>query len=495
MNINDIVNGFLAVLQPTTLLLAFLGCLIGTLVGMLPGLGPVSAVAILFPFTTYLDPASGIIVLAAIYYGAMYGGSTSAILLNIPGEVSSVPAALEGYAMKLKGRAGPALAMAAITSFMAGIVGTIGIAIIGPYLAGFALEFGPPERLGLILFALTAIIGVSGAKVTKALAMGALGMILASIGLAQSSGTERLTFGSMELLQGLNIVPVMMGLFGLAEVILTLTRPAPVMEKQKIGSLVPSRTEFTRGTQAGMRGTASGFSLGLLPGMLPSVTAFLNYASERRRSERKGRKDFGNGAIEGIAGPEASNNAAAMAGFVPLFSLGIPTGPTMALILAALLVYGVVPGPQMFTTQAPLTATIIASFLVANVILLVLNLPLVGVWVRLARIPYTILAPVIISFCILGAFLVRNSFIDVWVCIAFGLIGWGMAKWNLPVAPLVMGFILGPMLELALLQSMAMSSTFFIERPIFIIFFIATGLSLFATGRLRKKGAALADED
>jgi putative tricarboxylic transport membrane protein len=495
MDINVLGNGFLAVLQPMTLLLAFLGCLIGTMVGMLPGLGPVSAVAILFPLTTYLDPATGIIVLASIYYGAMYGGSTSAILLNIPGEVSSVPAAMEGYKLKLKGKAGAALSVAAITSFIAGIAGTIGIMIIGPSLAGLALEFGPPERLGLIAFALTAIIGVSGTKVSKALAMGALGMILSSVGLDQSSGMERLTFGSSELLQGLDIVPVMMGLFGLAEVILTLTRPAPGMESGKIGSLVPSRSEFSRGAMAGVRGTASGFSLGLLPGMLPSVTAFLSYASERRRSERKGGKEFGHGAIEGVAGPEASNNAAAMAGFVPLFSLGIPTGPTMALILAALLVYGVVPGPQMFTTQAPLTATIIASFLVANVILIILNLPLVGVWVRLARVPYAILAPIIASFCILGAYLTRNSFLDVWVCIAFGLIGWGMAKWNLPVAPLVMGFILGPMLELALRQSMAMSATFFMERPIFIAFLALAIISLIASGRLRRTGAAVADSD
>lgn len=493
MDINILGDGFLAVLQPTTLLLAFLGCLIGTMVGMLPGLGPVSAVAILFPLTTYLDPATGIIVLASIYYGAMYGGSTSAILLNIPGEVSSVPAAMEGYKLKLKGKAGAALSMAAITSFVAGIAGTVGIMIIGPVLGGLALSFGPPERLGLIAFALTAIIGVSGAKVSKALAMGALGMILSSVGLDLSSGTERLTFGSSELLQGLDIVPVMMGLFGLAEVILTLTRPLPSMESEKIGSLVPTRNEFSRGAMAGVRGTASGFSLGLLPGMLPSVTAFLSYASERRRSFRKGGKEFGNGAIEGVAGPEASNNAAAMAGFVPLFSLGIPTGPTMALILAALLVYGVVPGPQMFTSQAPLTATIIASFFVANIILVVLNLPLVGVWVRLARCPYQILAPIIVSFCILGAYLTRNSLMDVWVCIAFGLIGWGMAKWNLPVAPLVMGFILGPMLELALRQSLSMSPSFFLERPIFIAFFLFAVISLIASGRLRRTGGAVAD--
>lgn len=495
MDFSDLLVGFSNALQPSTLLLAFLGCLAGTLVGMLPGLGPVSAVAILFPLTTYLDPATGIIVLAAIYYGAMYGGSTSAILLNIPGEVSSVPAAIEGFALTRKGRGGAALAMAAITSFIAGIVGTTGILIIGPSLAGLALQFGPPERLGLVLFSLTAIAGLSGASVPKALGMGALGMILASIGLDQTSSQPRLTFGSLTLLQGLDLVPVMMGLFGLAEVIRTLRTGAPTLASRHIGRLMPSRDEFRRGSAAGARGTALGFSLGVLPGMLPSITAFLNYASERRRGERKGRTDFGHGAIEGVAGPEATNNAAAMSGFIPLFSLGIPTGPTMALILAALLVYGLVPGPQLFTTQAPLTATIIASFFIANIILVVLNLPLVPLWAKLARVPYGILAPIIIFAALTGAYLTRNNFFDVWVCLVFGVIGWAMAEWHLPVAPLVMGFILGPMLEIAARQSIAMSNTFFLHRPVFGLFIIAAIASVVLSSRMRRSGAAAVEVD
>ncbi|MPZ62147.1 MAG: tripartite tricarboxylate transporter permease [Propionibacteriales bacterium] len=462
---------------------------------MLPGLGPVSAVAILFPLTTYLDPATGIIVLAAIYYGAMYGGSTSAILLNIPGEVSSVPAAIEGFALTRKGRGGAALAMAAITSFMAGIVGTLGVVIIGPYLADLALEFGPPERLGLVLFSLTAIAGLSGGSVPKALAMGALGMILASIGLDQTSGQPRLTFGSLTLLQGLDIVPVMMGLFGLAEVIRTLRTGAPTLSSGRIGRLMPNRDEFTRGSAAGARGTALGFSLGVLPGMLPSVTAFLNYASERRRAERRGRTDFGRGAIEGVSGPEATNNAAAMSGFIPLFSLGIPTGPTMALIMAALLVYGLVPGPELFTTESSFTATVIASFFVANIILLFLNLPLVPLWARLAQVPYGLLAPIIIFCCLTGAYLTRNNFFDVWVCLIFGVVGWAMSTWRLPVAPLVMGFILGPMLEIAARQSIAMSGTFFLERPVFILFVVAAITSVALSRRLRRTDAASAQVD
>jgi putative tricarboxylic transport membrane protein len=495
MDLSDLTSGLATALQPTTLFLAFLGCLAGTLVGMLPGLGPVSAVAILFPLTTYLDPATGIIVLAAIYYGAMYGGSTSAILLNIPGEVSSVPSAIEGYALTRKGRAGAALAMAALTSFAAGIVGTVGVILIGPHLAGLALEFGPPEQLGLVVFSLTAITALSGGSVAKAVAMGALGMILASIGLDQTSSQPRLTFGSYALLQGLDIVPVMMGLFGLAEVLQTLRRGSPSLASRHIGSLLPNAEEWRRGAAAGGRGTALGFALGLLPGMLPSVTSFLSYASERRRGERRGRTDFGNGAIEGVAGPEAANNASAMAGFVPLFSLGIPTGPTMALILAALLVYGIVPGPTLFTTQAPFTATVIASFFIANIILVVLNLPLVGLWARLARMPYGILAPIIISGCLAGAYLTRNNFFDVWVCVAFGVVGWAMATWRLPIAPLVMGFILGPMLELATRQSLAMSSTFFLDSPIFLAFIAAAAASLILTRRMRRSQATTAPVD
>ena len=495
MDLSVLLDGMATVLQPSTLLLALLGCLVGTMVGMLPGLGPVSAVAILFPLTTYLDPATGIIVLASIYYGAMYGGSTSAILLNIPGEVSSVPAATEGYAMTRKGRGGAALSMAAITSFIAGITGTVGILLIGPHLASLALDFGPPERFGLILFSLTAITGLSGGSVPKAVAMGALGMVLASIGLDQTSSQPRLTFGSLTLLQGLDIVPVMMGLFGLAEVMRVLHGGVPVAHGRRVGNLLPNREEVRRGLGAGSRGTAQGFALGLLPGMLPSITAFMNYASERRRGLRRGRTDFGDGAIEGVAGPEASNNASAMAGFVPLFSLGIPTGPTMALILAALMVYGVVPGPDMFTTHAPLTATVIASFFVANIILVILNLPLVPLWARLVQVPYSLLAPVILFACLTGAYLTRNNFFDVWVCVAFGLVGWAMTSWELPVAPLVMGFILGPMLEISGRQSLAMSHTFFLERPIFLGFLVAAAASLVMSHRLRSSGAASVEVD
>jgi putative tricarboxylic transport membrane protein len=492
---SDLLGGFATVLDPQVLFLAFLGCLAGTLVGMLPGLGPVSAIAILFPLTTYLPPATGIIVLASIYYGASYGGSTSAILLNIPGEVSSVPAAIEGYALTRKGRAGSALAMAAIVSFMAGIVGTVGIFLIGPHLARFALDFGPPEMLGLLFFSLTAIAGLSSGSVARGVGMGVLGMILATVGLSQSGGEPRLTFGIPALMQGLDIVPVMIGLFGLGEALSTLEQGDRKQEAQPIGRIFPNTEELKRGSAAGARGTVIGFVLGLIPGMLPSITSFLSYAFERRRGERKGNPRFGKGAIEGIGGPEAANNSSAMAGFMPLFSLGIPTGPTMALILAALLVYGVVPGPALFTTESHLTAAVIASFFVANVILLILNLPLVGVWVRIARIPYGILGAIIVTSCLVGAYTTRSNIFDLWTCLVFGFIGWGMTKWNLPIAPLVMGFILGPSLELALRQTAALSPTVLLDSPIFLGFLTVALITVLMGTRMRKKNLPMVEND
>ncbi|MFC4561688.1 tripartite tricarboxylate transporter permease [Nocardiopsis mangrovi] len=493
MGLSELLGGFAEVLQPEVLLLAFLGCLAGTMVGVMPGLGPVSAIAILFPLTVYLGPAAAIVVLAAIYYGAMYGGSTSAILLKIPGEVSSLPAAIEGYPMTQRGRAGTALAIAAGASFVAGIAGTVGVWLIGPHIAGFALEFGPPEMLGLVLFSLTAIAGLSSGSIVRGVGMAVTGMLVASVGLDLTSSQQRMTFGSIELMQGLDIVPVMIGLFGIAEVLRTLENGTPAAHRAKVGGFLPTRGEFRRSTGAAARGTVTGFLLGLIPGMLPSTTTFLSYAAERRRAERKGGPRFGTGAVEGISGPEAANNATAMSGFVPLFSLGIPTGPTMALIMAALMVYGVVPGPTMFTADSDITAAVIASFFVANVILLVLNLPLAGVWAKIARVPYGVLGPIIIVCCGIGAYTARNSAFDIVVCLVAGVAGWAMAKRGLPVAPFVMGFILGPMLELSLRQTVAISPMSALESPIFLGFAAAALISVGLAYRLHRKGVENVD--
>ncbi|WP_158280986.1 tripartite tricarboxylate transporter permease [Promicromonospora sp. AC04] len=417
---------------------------------------------------------AGALQVAAVYHGGMYGGSTTAILLNIPGEVSSLPSALEGYPLTKRGRAGAALATAAVSSFVAGIVGTIGVMLLGPTLARFALAFGPPEQFGLILFSLTAIAGLVSGSLVKGLAMGVLGILLSLVGYDAISGVQVLTFGSWTLAQGFSVVPVMIGLFGIGEILKTLLRSEPDASIAKVGSLLPTREERRASVGPTARGTLQRFFLGLIPGMLPSVTSFLNYSWERRRAERRGTSRFGRGTIEGIAGPEASNNGAAMGGFVPLLSLGIPTGASMALILAALLVYGLVPGPMLFTQEADFTAGIIASFLVANVILLLLNLPLVGLWAKNARVPFSIMGPIVVVCCLAGALLERNSLFDVGVCAVFGFLALLLDRANLPVAPLVMGFVLGPALQQTMRQSFTMSPTFFVERPIFAVFALAS---------------------
>lgn len=476
------LNGLLLAATLENLTYALVGCLIGTFVGVLPGIGPVSAVAILFPFTTYLPPTGMIIALAAIYYGAMYGGSTTAILMRVPGEISSVVTALDGYEMTKKGRPGPALAIAAIVSFMAGVVGATLIAVLGPSVARVALYFGPAEYLGLGLFSLTAIASLSGRSLLRGAIVAMVGMLLVSVGYDDSANFPRLTFGIQPLLSGFDLVPVMIGLFGIAEMLRGYEEQAVSVEKYKIGKLMPNREELRAGLGAGWRATVLGFPLGLLPGMLPSVTSFLAYSVERQRSKTP--EKFGKGAVEGVASAEAANNAAAMANLLPLMTLGIPTGPTMALILAALTVYGLVPGPLLFTVHAEFTWTVIGSFFLANVILLVLNLPLVGLWARIATIPQSILAPIVITLCLVGAYSIRNSLFDVLVCVAFGIIGWAMIRADWPLAPMVLAYVLGPIIERSGRQVLALGPELLLERPVFWLFLAMAGLSIWFTRRI-----------
>lgn len=468
--LEQLLTGLSEILTVERMLFALLGCFLGTFFGVLPGLGPVTAIAVLFPITTHLDPLSGIVMLAAIYYGGMYGGSTTAVLVNIPGEVASLPAALEGYPMTRRGRAGAALAVAAISSFTAGIIGSLGVMILGPSLAHMALAFGPPERLGLVIFALTAVAGLISGSMFKGLAMAVLGILLSVVGYDMISGDQVMTGGTWTLAQGFAIVPVMIGLFGIGEILKTLITKGQDATPAPLGKLMPTKEELKASAAPTARGTGQGFFLGLIPGMLPSVMALLSYSWERQRAEKKPGSKFGNGDIRGIAGPEAANNGAAMGGFVPLLSLGIPTGPSMALVLAALMVYGLTPGPTMFTENATFTSGIVVSFLIANVILLVLNLPLVPMWARLARVPFHVMGPVVLMLCLVGAYLDRNSMFDIVVCLGAGVVALLFHKASLPLAPLVMGFILGPMLQETLRQSVSMSSTFYVERPIFMVF-------------------------
>jgi putative tricarboxylic transport membrane protein len=495
---SDLVSGLLSAASPVNLLYCLLGCLAGTLTGVLPGFGPTSATALLFPLAFYLPPDQSLILLAGIYYGAQYGGSTTAILLNVPGEVSSVPTALDGYQMTLKGKAGAALSIAALTSFGAGTLAMVGLTVFGPAIARLGLMFGPAERLGLFVFAMTCAAALSGNYPMRGLVCTLVGMLLATVGVDPLAGVGRLTFGRSWLLQGLDLVPLVMGVFGVSEVVATMEEKTPVIALGRIGSLLPSRSELKTGMAAGFRGTLVGFGLGLIPGMMPAITSFIAYDVERKLSSHP--SEFGRGAIEGVASPEAANNATVTAGFIPLLSLGIPTSPTLALLMAALIVYGITPGPLMFTLHANLAWTIIGSMYIGNVILLILNLPLVGLWARLALIPYRLLGPIILGLCMVGSYCIRNSMFDVWSCLLFGAIGWWMRRRSWPAGPLVLGFILGSPLEESARQVVELSRGepgYVLGHPIALAFFaLAVGslyLSLRLLGSAEQKGAPAGD--
>lgn len=474
-----LVGGFIGALTPANLAYCFVGCLLGTVVGVLPGLGPGAASALLLPLTFTLPPSGGIIMLAGIYYGAMYGGSTTSILMNVPGEASSVPTCLEGFQMTKKGRAGEALAIAAIGSFIAGTFGTVALSFMGPALASIALRFGPPEYFGLFFLSLTLLVSLSGASVVKGVLAGLVGIFLATVGTDPLSGMARLTFGSTELRSGFDVIPVLMGVFGISEVLLSAEEGIGQVYEGKLGRLIPRGQELWKGLKASVRGTLLGFGLGLLPGVLSPVGTFLAYDVEKRLSKHP--EQFGTGMIEGVAGPEAANNSLAQAGFIPLMALGIPTGPTLAIVMAALMVYGLQPGPMLFIQHADFAWTVIASMYIGNVMLLVLNLPLVGLWAKLCLVPYRFLGPCIIAICFVGAYSVRNSMFDVWVTVAFGTLGYLMKKRAWPAAPLILGFILGPMTEQSLRQSLQLSRgsmSVFLDSPIAMTL-LAAGVALF----------------
>lgn len=490
-----LIQGLFAALTWSNILFAFIGCMLGTLVGVLPGLGPASAMAILLPISMQLPPEGAIIIMAGIYYGAMYGGSTTAILMNIPGETSSVVTAQDGFPMTKQGRAGNALAIAAIGSYMAGISGAIAISYIGPSVADLALRFGPAEYLGLILFSMSALVSFAGNSLIKGLALAVMGMALAGVGTDPLTGTQRLTFGTVELSKGLDIVPVLVGLFGIGEVLSSMSASIQQIFSGKLGSwwsMIPKGNELWRGLKASVRGSVGGFVLGLLPGMLPAITAYLAYDVEKRIS--KNPEEFGKGRIEGVAAPEAANNATAMAGFIPLLSLGIPTSPALAIILGTLLINGLTPGPMLFQTQATFVWTIIGSMVIANTMLLVLNLPLVGMWARVSRIPYSILGPIVLAVCVLGAYAPRNTMFDVWVAIGFGIVGYLMRRLDLPLAPLILGFLLGPIFEQSLRQTLALSGgnlMIVTERPIAIGLILGAVIVVVGTTWLRRRSQAI----
>ena len=466
--LQNLALGFSVALQPAVLLYAFVGCVVGTLVGVLPGVGPLAGISLLLPATFGLTATNAIVMLAGIYYGAMYGGSTTSILMRIPGEAASVMTCIDGYAMARKGRAGAALAIAAIGSFIAGTGSVIALMLLAPPLANFALRFGPPEYFALLLLGLLVLAYMSGGSMVKSLAMAVLGLLLGMIGIDQMSGFSRFSYGVVELGDGLGVVPIAVGLFGIAEVLATAGQEVPPkVLKPKLRELLPSRQEWRESVMPIGRGTVLGFLIGIIPGSAHIISSFVSYAVERRLSRHP--EEFGHGAVAGVAGPESANNSATSGAFVPMLALGVPSGPIPAVMLAALMVHGVSPGPLLIKQQPELFWGFIASMYVGNLMLLALNLPMVGIFVNVLRVPYSLLYPSIIMFCVVGVYAVNGSVVDVWIALIMGALGYILRKLGFETAPIVLGAILAPMIELALRQSLAMSDgqyAIFVSRPI-----------------------------
>jgi len=460
--------GFSVALSPTNLLYSLYGAALGTLIGVLPGIGPVATISILLPVTFYLSPASALIMLAGIYYGAQYGGSTSAILVNLPGESSSVVTCLDGHQMARQGRAGAALGVAALGSFFAGTVATVLIAIFAPPLGEFALAFNAPEYAALMVLGLIAAVVLARGSVLKALAMVFIGLLLGTVGTDVNSGVSRFSFNLPQLSDGIDFVVIVMGMFGFSEIISNLeTRQNRDVISAKIGRILPSLSDIRASWKPVMRGTVLGSVLGIFPGGGAVLSAFASYSMEKKLAKDPSR--FGRGAIEGVAGPEAANNAGAQTSFIPLLTLGIPSNAVMAMMIGAMMIHGIRPGPQLMTNQPDLFWGLIASMWVGNLMLLVLNLPLIGLWVRLLRVPYKVLFPCILLLCCIGIYSLNRSGFDLVMAAGFGLLGYIFIKIGCEPAPLLLGFVLGPMLEEYFRRAMLISQgnpMIFITRPI-----------------------------
>jgi len=466
---------FSVIFQPDNLLFCFIGCLIGTLVGVLPGLGPVATISLLLPSTFHINPVSAIIMLGGIYYGAMYGGSITSILVNIPGEAASVVTCLDGYQMARQGRAGPALGISAFGSFIAGTLATVLIMMIAPPLARFALEFGPPEYFALMFLGLTVLTYLASGSMVKALMMACVGIFLGTVGTDTISGIERFTYRSYTLMDGIGLIPVIMGLFGISEVLFNIEEASKQeIYQTRLSNLMPTLRDWKDSIFSIMRGTFVGFFLGILPGGGAVIASFASYAVEKKFSKHPER--FGSGAIEGVAGPEAANNAASQGAFIPLLTLGIPANVVMAILLGALLIHNIKVGPLLIKDHPSLFWGVLGSMYVGNAMLLILNVPLIGIWVKILKIPYPILFPLILLFCLIGVYSVNNNIYEVVIMILFGVVGYLMKKFAYEGAPLILAFVLSPLLENALRQSLIMSDgDFFIffSRPISLLLIMA----------------------
>ncbi len=480
--ISNLITGLGVSIQPLNLTFCFLGVFIGTLIGVLPGIGPIGAMAILLPATYGVPPTTAIIMLAGIYYGALYGGSTTSILVNIPGEAAAVVTCLDGYQMALKGRAGPALGIAAFGSFIAGTLGVIALQALAVPLVYIALRFGPPEYFSLMILGFVILTFLAQKSMIRALMMAGVGTLLGTIGLDTMTGTPRFTFGTAELFDGIGMAPLAMGLFGISEILLNVERKIKqemAILNTNLTGVLPTLKDWSRSIGAILRGSFCGFFLGVLPGGGAVLASFASYAIEKRVSRNP--EEFGKGAIEGVAGPESANNAAATGAFIPLLTLGIPANVVMAVLLGALMIHGISPGPMLMKTHPDLFWGVIASMYVGNVMLLVLNLPLIGLWVQLLRVPYAILFPLLLFICLYGAYLISNNTADMGMMLGFGIFGYLMRKFQYEPAPLVLAFVLSPLLEKAFRQSLILSGgtfTIFLTRPISIGCLILTGVLL-----------------
>jgi putative tricarboxylic transport membrane protein len=456
---------------------AFLGVFLGTLIGVLPGIGPSGAISMLLPITFGMDPVSGIIMLSGIYYGAQYGGSTTSILVNIPGESSTVITCIDGYQMARQGRAGPALGIAAFGSFIAGTLAIVPLTVLAEPLSSLALRFGPPEYFALVVLGLTLLINLAHGSAFKGFIMAIFGVALSQIGIDMITGRSRFTFGIVELQNGLGLIPLVMGLFGVAEVLQNTIKSADIkVFEAQIKGLLPNLQDWKDSIGPILRGSLLGFFLGVIPGGGAILASFVSYTLEKRISNHP--KEFGAGVIEGVAGPEAANNAAATSNFIPLFILGIPPNAVMGLLIGALMIHNVMPGPFFVAKHPDIFWGTVVSMYIGNVMLLILNLPLIPLWVKLLKIPYRILFPLILLFCIIGVYSVENSMFDVVLMVIFGFIGFLLKRFNYELAPLILAFILSPMAENSLRQSLIISQgsfIIFVSRPLPLIAF---GLAL-----------------
>jgi putative tricarboxylic transport membrane protein len=463
--IADLAAGFAGALTPWNLLMCFAGVFAGQIVGALPGIGPSSAIALLLPLTFGGDPTSAIILFAGIYYGAQYGGTLTSVLISVPGEPSSVMTAIDGHQMALQGRAGTALGIAAIGSFIAGTLSTVGLMLLAPPLARAALAFGPPEYFALVVLGLTALAAVGG-SVLKGLAAGVFGLLISTVGIDQQTGVARFAFDQVWLLDGVGFIVITVALFGIGEVLSSVGKPTPP-PITNVGNVLPTRDEWRRSRMPILRGSLIGFFVGVLPATGATIASFLAYIVEKKVA--KNPEEFGKGAIEGVAGPEASNNAAAAGAMVPMLALGVPGSGTTAIILGALIMFGIRPGPELFEKNAVLVWTVIASMYIGNVMLLIMNLPLAGLFAQLLRVPYPYLYPPILALCVAGVYTQANSIEDVWMLLGFGVLGWLMMRYDWPAAPMVLGLVLGVIFENSLRQSLTLSHgsiAIFFTRPI-----------------------------